>query len=86
MGQVVLAFGAGTGPLPRAADDGELIWAMLIHGLWDFAAFIGSGAVVLSPVLVIANGLLGLTLVAFPLRTTSGRKLEQFGASRLLDA
>jgi membrane protease YdiL (CAAX protease family) len=64
-GQVVLAFGAGTALYLARRTTGSLIWAMLIHGLWDFAAFIGSGAVVLSPVLVVANGLLGLTLVAF---------------------
>lgn len=41
--QVGLAFVAGTTLYLVRRAAGLLVWAMLLHGLWDFSAFIGHG-------------------------------------------
>lgn len=80
--QVVLAFASGTALYLARRATGSLIWPMLVHGLWDFANFIGTGGTGLSTALVLGNGLLALVLVGFAVRHTRGRKVEQFGTSR----
>ena len=80
--QVVLAFASGTALYLARRATGSLIWAMLVHGLWDFASFIGTGGAGVSALLVYGNGLLALVLVVFALRHTRGRRVEQFGTGR----
>lgn len=73
LSQVGAAFLAGTTLYILRRTTGSLIWAMLLHGLWDFSVFaVGHGspssAAPLGGILEIAVGLLALAVVVFVIR------------------
>jgi membrane protease YdiL (CAAX protease family) len=62
LGQVVLAFLSGTTLYLLRRGSGTLVLAMLLHGLWDFAAFVDDGGAVVA-MLNVPVGLLSVVLV-----------------------
>ena len=77
--QVFLAFGGGTMLYLTRRLTGSLIPAMLLHGFWDFAAFVGKGADVLSSSLTFLNLVLALVLVRVLLKREKNVKIAQLG-------
>lgn len=77
--QVVLAFMSGSMLYLVRRMSGTLVLAMLVHGLWDFASFIGDGGGVVVPVVLYANAFLGLGLVLVLLRHERGVRTTQVG-------
>jgi membrane protease YdiL (CAAX protease family) len=77
--QVALAFMGGTMFYVLRRVTGALIWAMLLHGFFDFASFIGDDPIAVGGVLVIVNGLLALFLVWVLLRREKGQHVPQLG-------
>lgn len=78
--QVALAFLGGTTFYLVRRGSGLLVWAMALHALWDFSAFIGdAGAPVglLSPVV----GLVALVMVIVVLRRERGQRHQPAGAA-----
>ncbi|TQJ30635.1 CPBP family intramembrane glutamic endopeptidase [Microbacterium sp. SLBN-146] len=76
--QVALAFGAGTIFYILRRVTGSLIWAMVLHGLWDFSTFaLGRGTpgpfFALGGVIEIAAIVLALVSVAFVIRGADER-------------
>jgi membrane protease YdiL (CAAX protease family) len=76
--QVGFAFLAGTVFYILRRTTGTLIWAMILHGLWDFAAFaVGHGNpspwAALSGVVYSVVGVLALVSVAFVIRGADER-------------
>lgn len=73
VGQVFLAFLAGTVFYIFRRTTGSLWWAMLLHGLWDFSVF-AAGVGTPGDITYVANvldplaGLLGLACVVFVIR------------------
>ncbi|MFF2268610.1 CPBP family intramembrane glutamic endopeptidase [Cellulosimicrobium cellulans] len=71
--QVVSAFLAGTVFYILRRTTGSLVWAMILHGLWDFSVFAAgvgtpSDIVYIANVLEPAAGVIGLALVALVIR------------------
>ena len=76
--QVVLAFGAGTIFYILRRVTGSLIWAMVLHGLWDFSTFaLGHGTpgpiAALGGTIEIIAIVLALISVAFVIRGADER-------------
>ncbi|WP_235480265.1 CPBP family intramembrane glutamic endopeptidase [Leifsonia sp. Leaf264] len=76
--QVGLAFLGGTVFYILRRTTGTLIWAMVLHGLWDFSTFaVGHGTpgpfAAFGGILNIIAGVLGLIVVAFVIRGSSER-------------
>ncbi|TCJ23871.1 CPBP family intramembrane metalloprotease [Microbacterium sp. PI-1] len=71
--QVLTAFLAGTVFYILRRVTGSLLWAMLLHGLWDFSVF-AAGVGTPSDIVYVANvieptvGILGVIFVAFAIR------------------
>lgn len=76
--QVVLAFGGGTILYLTRRLTGSLIFAMLLHGIWDFASFLGKPAAI-STVFPLITLVLALVLVFILLRKEKGVRLPQVG-------
>lgn len=76
--QVVLAFGGGTILYLTRRLTGSLIFAMLLHAIWDFSSFLGKPATftVVFPLITLV---LGLVLVFILLRKEKGAHLPQVG-------
>ena len=79
--QVIFAFGAGTIFYILRRVTGSLLWAMVLHGLWDFSTFgVGRGTpgplAALSGVLEIAAIVIALVAVAFVIRGADERILR----------
>lgn len=76
--QVFAAFLGGTAFYILRRTTGSLIWAMALHGIWDFSVF-ATGVGQAGDIASIANvvylfaGLLGLALVAFVIRGSNER-------------
>lgn len=71
--QVGAAFLAGTAFYILRRVTGSLIWAMVLHGVWDFSVFatgVGtpSDVVYIANVLYLLTGIVGLAVVAFVIR------------------
>lgn len=62
---------------PLAA--GAVVLAMLVHGFWDFASFIGDGGGAVASLVLFSNGVLGLCLVLVLLRREKGVRTPQVG-------
>lgn len=80
--QVVFAFGAGTVFYVLRRVTGSLVWAMVLHGLWDFSTFaLGHGVPgplsILSGVLEIIAIIIALVGVAFAIRGADERLSTQ---------
>ncbi len=76
--QVGMAFLGGTVFYILRRSSGTLLWAMVLHGLWDFSAFaVGHGTagplVALGGTLNLLAGLAGLVAVAFVIRGADER-------------
>ncbi|MGZ6036736.1 MAG: CPBP family intramembrane glutamic endopeptidase [Myxococcaceae bacterium] len=78
LAQVGLAFASGSMLYLTRRVTGSLIFAMLLHGLWDFSAFIGEPNLIASAILPV-NGILALVLVYVLLRQEKGKRLPQVG-------
>jgi membrane protease YdiL (CAAX protease family) len=76
--QVVLAFGGGTILYLTRRLTGSLIFAMLLHGIWDFSNFLGKPAT-LTIVFPLITLVLGLVLVFILLRKEKGVHMPQVG-------
>ncbi len=84
--QVFLAFLGGTTLYLVRRGTGALVWAMVLHGLWDFSSFAGEGGAWASGV-IIAIGLTALVMVTVLLRRERGvRHGPEVEASRSLAA
>jgi len=76
--QVGAAFLMGTALYILRRVTGSLIWAMVLHGLWDFSVF-ATGVGTPSDITYVANvvylltGILGLAVVAFVIRGADER-------------
>lgn len=79
--QVLLTFLFGTMMYLLRRASGTIIWCMLLHGLWDFATFIGKDSLIQIP-LTVANGILAIVLIVVLLRRDPGQPLHQAGVSR----
>lgn len=79
VGQVLFAFMAGTMLYILRRVSGTLIWAMLLHGFWDFASFVGDAPATFVTVFPILNGIVALVLVWVLLRREKGQHVAQFG-------
>lgn len=79
--QVVLAVGGGTMLYLARRLTGSLIYAMLLHAIWDYSSFSGTPPAVVAafPFIVL---LLSLVLVFILLRNEKGVQTPQFGVSR----
>ncbi len=71
--QVGFAFMGGTIFYILRRTTGTLIWAMLLHGFWDFSTFaVGHGTPAptagISSILYLVTGIAGLAVVAFVIR------------------
>jgi hypothetical protein len=75
--QVVLAFLSGTVLYLLRRVAGSLVWAMLLHGFWDFASFAGTGSSPITLGLLVVNGVVGLALVRVLLRREHGARVRQ---------
>lgn len=88
VGQVGFAFLAGTAFYILRRVTGSLVWAMVLHGLWDFSVF-ATGVGTPGDITSIANvlylfvGFLGLGVVWFVIRGANERtsSLGQSGAA-----
>lgn len=69
--QVFIAFLGGTMFYVTRRVTGTLIWAMALHGFWDFSQFVGKTESLLGVPLSLLNGALALVLVAVLLRRES---------------
>lgn len=78
--QVFLAFSAGTMLYLTRRITGSLIWAMLLHGLWDFSSFVGEPAQIASAFVAIV-GVVALILVWRLLAGEKGKYLPQAGVA-----
>jgi membrane protease YdiL (CAAX protease family) len=76
--QVVLAFGGGTLFYLTRRLTGSLIFAMLLHGVWDFSNFLGKPPA-FAAAFAFLNLVLGLVLVFILLRKEKGEHLPQVG-------
>ncbi|GAB89224.1 CPBP family intramembrane glutamic endopeptidase [Gordonia rhizosphera] len=78
VGQVLMAFGAGSTFYLLRRVSGTLIWAMVLHAAWDFVTIGGDlpGGV---GALVIVNSILGLVVGIVFLRRQRGQMVEQAG-------
>jgi membrane protease YdiL (CAAX protease family) len=76
--QVVLAFGGGTILYLTRQLTGSLIFAMLLHGIWDFSSFLGKPAT-LAIVFPFITLVLGLVLVFILMRKGKGVHMPQVG-------
>lgn len=76
--QVVLAFGGGTILYLTRRLTGSLIFAMLLHAIWDFSNFLGKPAsfTIVFPLITMV---LGLVLVYILLRKEKGVHMPQVG-------
>jgi membrane protease YdiL (CAAX protease family) len=82
-GQVFLAFLAGSTLYLLRRGTGLLIWAMALHGFWDFSTFIGEGGdwvALVNPAL----GVVALVMVFVVLRRERGVRHVPGAASRLV--
>lgn len=84
--QVFLAFGGGTMFYLTRRLTGSLVFAMLLHGLWDFASFIGESDSLLPVLFTLVNGILALVLVAILLRKEKGLHMPQAGVEEAPEA
>ncbi len=80
-GQVLLAFSTGTTLYLTRRLTGSLVPAMLLHGLWDFAAFIGKGGGGISALFTMANAVLAIVLVWVLLRRERRHMTRQLGVA-----
>jgi len=76
--QVGMAFLGGTIFYILRRTTGSLIWAMVLHGLWDFSTFaVGHGTpaatAALGGILELIAGVIGLAVVAFVIRGADER-------------
>lgn len=78
--QVVLAFMGGSMLYLTRRVSGTLVLAMLVHGLWDFASFIGTGGGAVVPLVLLSNGVLGVCLVLVLMRRERGVRTPLAGA------
>lgn len=76
--QVVLAFGGGTMLYLTRRLTGSLIFAMALHGIWDFSGFLGKPAVFVT-VFPFITLVIALVLVFILLRQEKGVHLPQVG-------
>jgi CAAX protease family protein len=76
--QVFLAFGGGSILYLTRRLTGSLVYAMLLHAIWDFASFLGEPAALVTafPFLVLV---VGLVLVFILLRREKGVHTPQVG-------
>jgi membrane protease YdiL (CAAX protease family) len=79
--QVAFTFGAGTILYLTRRLTGSLIFAMALHGIWDFSSFWGEPALLTSAFPFI-NFIAALVLVYFLLRKDKGVHLPQAGESK----
>jgi membrane protease YdiL (CAAX protease family) len=77
--QVVLAFSSGSMLYLTRRLTGSLVPAMLLHGFWDFAAFLGKGGGAIPGLFAAANALLGIVLVLVLLRRERHQMTPQLG-------
>lgn len=82
VGQVLMAFGAGSVLYLLRRFSGTLLWAIGLHAIWDFVA-IGGEAPGAVGGLVLLNSLLGLVLGALLIRRERDRRIEQVGVPPL---
>lgn len=76
-----LAFGAGCVLYVTRRVTGILIWAMLIHGLWDFTGFIGrNNAGVATVGFTVLNAVIGVTFAIVLVRRERGVRVPQAGS------
>jgi membrane protease YdiL (CAAX protease family) len=61
--QVGMTFLAGTVLYLVRRSTGSLVWAILLHGLWDFAAFAGTGTAMVGTALEMLLGVVGVVLL-----------------------
>ncbi|MGX5695655.1 CPBP family glutamic-type intramembrane protease [Agromyces soli] len=78
LNQVGMAFLGGTVFYILRRTTGTLIWAMILHGLWDFSTFaVGHGApgpfFAFGGIVNLVAGILGLAVVAFVIRGSDER-------------
>lgn len=78
LSQVVLAFLTGSTLYLTRRVTGTLIWAMLLHGFWDFSQFIGDPLAATSGIAIV-NGILAIVLVTILLRREKGVRTPQLG-------
>jgi membrane protease YdiL (CAAX protease family) len=78
--QVFLAFAGGTALYLTRRVTGSLIWAMLLHGLWDFSSFVGDLPPAASFSLFLI-GLVALLSVWRLLASEKGQQMAQAGVS-----
>ncbi|GAA1503955.1 hypothetical protein BJ978_000315 [Agromyces terreus] len=76
--QVASAFLGGTAFYILRRTTGSLIWAMVLHGLWDFSVFavgVGNPSALLgvANILYLIAGVIGLAVVAFVIRGANER-------------
>ena len=76
--QVAFAFGGGTILYLTRRLTGSLIFAMLLHGIWDFSSFLGEPAAITSAFPFI-NLIVALVLVYVLLRKEKGVQIQQVG-------
>ena len=79
--QVVMAFCTGSTLYLTRRLTGSLIPAMLLHGVWDFAAFIGKGGGGVPALFTVANAALGIVLVWVLLRRERHQMTPQLGVA-----
>ncbi|PJJ48191.1 hypothetical protein CLV56_4067 [Mumia flava] len=72
-GQVALAFMTGSVLYLARRLSGSLFLAMALHGVWDFAAFVGDVPTAVG-LLVVVNGVVGLVLTILLVRRERGRR------------
>lgn len=82
IGQVFFAFGGGTMLYLTRRLTGSLIFAMLLHGLWDFASFIASSDKLVLAAFPLLNGVVALVLVFILLRREKGQRTPQVGVEQ----
>lgn len=78
--QVLLAFGAGSNLYLLRRLSGSLVWAMVLHGSWDFISFIGTGSGGAADFLLFANPVIGIALGIALARRERGVQIELAGA------
>jgi len=78
VGQVLLAFGAGSTLYLLRRGSGTLWWAIALHAVWDFATIGGEAPLGLTGLLFI-NAVLGFVVAVVMLRRERGRRIEQVG-------
>lgn len=76
--QVILAFGGGTVLYLTRRLTGSLVFAMLLHAIWDFSSFLGTPQP-LTAVFPMVMLVVGLVLVFLLLRQEKGEHTPQLG-------